>query len=388
MSVERSEQIGSRIRKLRKWLRISQTTIAEYLGIPRTAVSAFETGKRDLSVKELVKLSDLLRCNPNALLGVGRSPIASTQVTFKARANSGPKMDDHDFLELENFAAHLKQRLMLLDNNLPIRFAPEKFVTSNLPQAAAKQLAASLALEAPVDIYKLILELGLYLRFSALSGLAGALVRESVGDKEIYGVLVNSDQSEERMRFSAAHEVAHYILRHFSESEIVPSPMERWKDPVERDADSFASELLMPSESLRKNLENVQQLSSKDVFALSKRYSVSYQAMLYRLLSLSFISQVQFDSFSKESVGDLKREFQELNANASKKFDPTVLRQIVANKELSFLDSADWVRWLQEVAIDEYRRSTAFDERSDEIKQIYETVALWVAKNFPMTSSI
>ena len=90
-------------------------------------------------------------------------------------------------------------------------------------------------------------------------------------------LLVNSSLPQGRARFSIAHELGHLLLRH--------NPLGRIGEPrdpdQERQADRFASELLMP-ESLRR--EDCEKLPFE---VLCRRYRVSRQAMRIRLESVA-----------------------------------------------------------------------------------------------------
>ena len=97
------------------------------------------------------------------------------------------------------------------------------------------------------------------------------LIREGRGV-----LLVNSSLSQGRARFSIAHELGHLLLRH--------NPLGRIGEPrdpdQERQADRFASELLMPESLLREDCEKL------PFEVLCRRYRVSHQAMRIRLESV------------------------------------------------------------------------------------------------------
>ena len=90
-------------------------------------------------------------------------------------------------------------------------------------------------------------------------------------------LLVNSSLPQGRARFSIAHELGHLLLRH--------NPLGRIGEPrdpdQERQADRFASELLMPESLLREDCEKL------PFEALCRRYRVSRQAMRIRLESMA-----------------------------------------------------------------------------------------------------
>ena len=64
-----NESLGSKLKSLRQDVHMEQEIVARVLSIPRTAVSAIEQGKRDLTAMELVELCKLFRISPNDLLG-------------------------------------------------------------------------------------------------------------------------------------------------------------------------------------------------------------------------------------------------------------------------------------------------------------------------------
>ena len=89
-------------------------------------------------------------------------------------------------------------------------------------------------------------------------------------------MLVNSRLGPGRFRFSIAHELGHYLLRHRPVEHI-----DGERNPQqERQADVFAAELLLPEEYLRADLE------TRTLPELAERYRVSRQALSIRLKNL------------------------------------------------------------------------------------------------------
>ena len=68
MSDPSIRELGLRVRSYRGASGLSQEAVASVLGIPRSAVSLLESGKRDISALELRRLSDLLGVRPGRLL--------------------------------------------------------------------------------------------------------------------------------------------------------------------------------------------------------------------------------------------------------------------------------------------------------------------------------
>ena len=65
---------GKRIKELREQSGISQQRLAEFLNIPRPAISQIESGERKISAEELKKLSDIFCIPLDSLLNLEKAP--------------------------------------------------------------------------------------------------------------------------------------------------------------------------------------------------------------------------------------------------------------------------------------------------------------------------
>ncbi len=109
---------------------------------------------------------------------------------------------------------------------------------------------------------------------------SGLLLR----DARLIGL--NAQHNHKRRRFSLAHELGHWFMRHdfdWHEAEVTidspPSPASYGKDPTEGEADEFAGELLAPRSFLKEALRKTQ-----DVSALAELFDISEEALWVRLL--------------------------------------------------------------------------------------------------------
>lgn len=99
----------------------------------------------------------------------------------------------------------------------------------------------------------------------------------------------NSDHPRNRRRFSVAHELGHYLLRHAEHFHLdlaIPAawhgepPGYDWRD--ERAANHFAAELLMPEDFVRRAASR----HDTDARRLARQFLVSEEAMGFRLVNL------------------------------------------------------------------------------------------------------
>ncbi|NMO04516.1 helix-turn-helix transcriptional regulator [Gordonia sp. TBRC 11910] len=97
------EALAERLRSEREYLGMSQDQVARVLGLPRAAVSAFETGRRKVSSGELARLAALYGTTPNRLLG--SEGLVDDRTTQLFRATN--KLSDHDKDEVLRFVEFL-----------------------------------------------------------------------------------------------------------------------------------------------------------------------------------------------------------------------------------------------------------------------------------------
>lgn len=102
-------------------------------------------------------------------------------------------------------------------------------------------------------------------------------------------VLLNTEVSNERVRFDLAHELCHLIVHKHA------APSGR---AAETEANTFASEFLMPIESILANRPNRTVLDA--LVAHKKNWNVSVSAFAYRLHKLGYISDWNFKSLNIE----------------------------------------------------------------------------------------
>ena len=62
-------RIGGNIRKIRKQRGYSQEEFADSAGFSRSYVTEIETGKRNISVLNLIKIVEALNVDPNKIIG-------------------------------------------------------------------------------------------------------------------------------------------------------------------------------------------------------------------------------------------------------------------------------------------------------------------------------
>jgi len=170
---------------------------------------------------------------------------------------------------------------------------------------AARQQGEALAdalnfKSAPVDVEMVAKRLRLKLVHMDLGDdVSGLLVSKGVSTV----IAVQETDHPNRQRFTIAHEIGHYCLRHqFEPGEhvhvdrghlITPrnSRSSTGVDPKEIEANQFAACLLMPTKLLSRRIKEfrVESLRDYHVAKLADEFEVSEQAMTIRLSTLGYL---------------------------------------------------------------------------------------------------
>ena len=170
-----------------------------------------------------------------------------------------------------------------------------------LARAAAERLVERLGLHtAPIDVENLAAAVGL--RIIATGDLGADISGLLVSRDSAASIAVRKTDPPVRRRFTIAHEIGHFVLRHYMRrNELVHadehaqvmyrSPRaSEGLDPLEVQANQFAASLLMPSRLVREEAAKLQQpLFEDDVKVLANLFKVSEQAMTIRLTTLGLL---------------------------------------------------------------------------------------------------
>src|SRR4051812_29886639 len=80
------KRLGERVKVARNRLELTQEQVAERLGVPRSAVSDIESGKRELSAAEVVSLALLFGESVESLLDIAEPGHGNEEVMFRAES--------------------------------------------------------------------------------------------------------------------------------------------------------------------------------------------------------------------------------------------------------------------------------------------------------------
>lgn len=103
-------------------------------------------------------------------------------------------------------------------------------------------------------------------------------------------ICINSTTSYGRQRFTLAHELYHVLYEENLQQVICDMSMNSDKSESEREADQFASYLLMPYDALLEYEYNKSKWNLEKVIDAEQFFQISHQAMLHRLVCDNILS--------------------------------------------------------------------------------------------------
>ena len=162
------------------------------------------------------------------------------------------------------------------------------------------------------DIVGVVTDLGIPLLFRPLDNLLGAVVACNGG---VRGIMVTTQRDLHVQRFTLAHELGHVLLGHtfsFDETiDLAGSNASRSRPAEEVAANIFAAELLGPKTLLldvaKRHKWNRRALHQpKNIYQLSLRLGISYQAACWALVTASVLKRTEASTLKENSVAELK----------------------------------------------------------------------------------
>jgi len=163
----------------------------------------------------------------------------------------------------------------------------------------------------PVDIFALVkssenLTLIFYPMGERISGIC-------ISDENNKIIGVNSKTTYGRQRFTVAHELYHLYFHDDFKSVVCSKDLEKDKDPMEKEADKFASYFLAPYEALHYYLKNKLKKSKgtlevSDIVKIEQHFGLSRQATLWRLINNGYLTHEKADTMKTLLTPKTKKE--------------------------------------------------------------------------------
>jgi len=262
---------------------LSQQQLADKIGVSKMLISYYESGKRMVNSSTLLKLCDVFGILPAQLL---LDQEAGVSVSFRSfrKGRISSKKEESIKGEVDRYL----QKLFLVERLLGGHVLPDAPIIEKKEHVCVKQSALYVrtylkaAEKGPLGSLVDILEnngfIVVILPFedTSFSGLNGIVNNRPF-------VVVNKNISNERKRFTLAHELVHILVSVSDENTV----------------DAIAGELLLPSADIIRELGPKRMNIVSDLSLLQKEYSVSYSMIAYRAKQEGIITEHSFVSLMK-----------------------------------------------------------------------------------------
>lgn len=153
---------------------------------------------------------------------------------------------------------------------------------------------------APIDLLNVVLE-----EFPNITIILHPISENTSGicinKDNIQIICINSDMNLSRQRFTLAHEIYHLVIEKSFKLFVCNDNNE---SDSEKEANIFASYLLMPDEALKKFIEknNITQLNLDNIINLEQYFQIGHYAMLIRLKQDNYITEVELHEYMNKSI--------------------------------------------------------------------------------------
>lgn len=268
----------------RRMLGLSQTEIAKRLEIGQGTLSKMEQGLKGISTEMLPSLSESLSCHPSFFSLPERlygGPISAAPM-YRKKASVGIKVIDRLMAQLNVRIGHIRKLLLQADIRPELVCPVYELEDYNDDPTEIARLVrrAWMMPTGPVRNLVELLERAGYLIIECDmndSGLSGVSYRIHDLPPMIF---INKSQPMDRYRFTLAHELGHLVMHR------LPT------HTMEEEANSFASEFLMPSIDIGPHLT---QLTLEKAAYMKPFWRTSIAAIVYRAKTLNRITQGQYE---------------------------------------------------------------------------------------------
>ncbi len=265
---------------------MTQGQLAQETGISQAVLSKIESGTLPLDDDRLAVLAAALDA-PASLLATPESAFGSAPYVFHRKRSTLP-ISKANQLRAELDLAHV-QAAGILNGfasavTLPRRPLPEDGFVS--PEEVAQEVRTILGIpRGPVlELVPFLEQAGVAIMTRDLGSTSiDAIVSWPEGRRPL--VLLSNHAPADRQRFTLAHELAHAVMHQ------VPT------EDQESEADRFASELLMPANDIREQLEG---LTVPKLARLKSQWGVSMAALLRKGRDLGAITDGQYRALNIE----------------------------------------------------------------------------------------
>ena len=280
-------QFGNRLKSARKMAALSMEELSQKAGgiVTKQAISKYENGKMNPSSEVLLALSEALGIKAEYFYR--STNINLSHLEFRKKSSLSAKIRESIKQKTIDFLDRYIQLEDILGIEKPFENPLHNRLINNLEEVeiAAREVRESwsLGLSPICNLLEILEDQGIKVYtvdnihgFDGLSAKVGGF----------FILLINREVPADRMRFTAAHELAHMLCDFPEDSD------------SEKICHAFAGALLMPRPVIERELmKKREQISLWELEELKALYGISVQAIVKRAHILGIVSDFYFRNF-------------------------------------------------------------------------------------------
>ncbi len=265
-------------------------TISHELNLSVDTIKAIENGSIESHYQEIFAIACRLS-KPIHEIFEGFFNYNNTQIFFLR-----DKSDKTDTKEVKKYVLdYIRLQQEIYGNFNLLSLVDESGATRRIKKALsavlegrAKDLCRKTDVyKLPINVYQIAANLGIILTFETLPKSLHGLRGFSYKEGGLHLIVINKVHSVELQRFTVAHELHH--LLYDSSSALFSCGSFNENEVLEKNAEYFAAELLMPRSSIERIISYPRNIPYLTVNLFAKHFNVSYQAAAIRLQKFGLI---------------------------------------------------------------------------------------------------
>jgi Zn-dependent peptidase ImmA (M78 family)/DNA-binding XRE family transcriptional regulator len=271
---------GERVRQGREARALTQSALADAIGVDQTMIAHIERGNKQPTWELLRAIAAELGFPPAFFQQTTGPDLPQGTLLFRAKAGIGKRTiaQAHAHAELAFEIIHkLSKRAKLIPVRIPYHSDPVEGARLIRKQANLPPGPISSLLRVVERLGVLIVPLPPSNDCDAFAAMAGA-------DRDVPLIGISTGRSPDRLRMNVAHELGHIVLHRNAGG---GTPL------LEREAYQFAAELLMPATDIEADFA-AEKLNLFRLAELKKKWQVSMQAVARHARELQVINDRQY----------------------------------------------------------------------------------------------
>lgn len=291
-----AQQLAQRISAAREVAKLSQSELADRVGLTQSAISRIESADRAVGSLELARIAEAVGGSVADLL----SDTPSDDLLVAARARNDTRLTEA--VRRARTILDVHALLDELDYPSPHRgdLARPTRVGRRLRDAAvlAERIRTDLGMpQGPLDLLEVVIDerFGIHVALMPTRGVDGLCATTSRGTV----IIADSDAATGPRRFTLAHELGHWLAGH-GDALHVDEKVMRPDNGAEKWANKFAITFLAPPTGLRARLDADTEPAPETVLRLSLSYGVSYEALVWHLHNNDLITEAHRVALHRE----------------------------------------------------------------------------------------